>query len=86
MKVIATVNTVIDRDKFQEKEIDNIKIKIAELEEIIQKLKLIEMNDKKLELKSLSFLTLAKIMENFFQKEYQIQSQLPYLLKEGFSN
>ena len=55
MKVIATVNTVIDRDKFQEKEIDNIKIKIAELEEIIQKLKLIEMNDKKLELKSLIY-------------------------------
>lgn len=55
MKVIATVNTVIDRDKFQEKEIENIKETIADLEKAIDKLKEIEMNDKKLELKSLIY-------------------------------
>ena len=41
---------------------------------------------KKLELMSLLFLVLTKIMKNFFQKEYQNLNQLLYLLNQDFSN
>ena len=55
MKVIDTVNTVIDRDKFQEQEIEKIKQDITDLQDTIKQLKTSEMNDKKLELKSLIY-------------------------------